>query len=49
MINVNCKEGNYDEAEKNFQNLLDNFYKNKEGDIPPYLVYLGVYLYLLQR
>ena len=49
MINVNCKEGNYDDAEKNFQNLLDNFYKNKEGDIPPYLVYLGVYLYLLQR
>lgn len=48
MIYANCQNKNYEESEKLLQNLIETYYKDKESDIPIYLIYLGVYINLLQ-
>lgn len=48
MIYVNCKMNNYEEAERNLIELKDTFYKGRENEIPLYLIYIGIYIYLLE-
>ena len=48
MIYANCQIKSYEESEKLLQNLLETYYKDKESEIPIYIIYLGVYINLLQ-